>query len=93
MGFVVFMFATPFLNDTETSLWTSGCYYRYSQTVTVLKMCTKMAKADGIPSKESWFPEGKSFTLNVYGHAYRTIHALMVNVFEKERKSPEISAR
>lgn len=47
MDFILFMIFIPFLNDTEVSLMTSGCYCEYILTMAILKMCTKMAKIYG----------------------------------------------
>lgn len=50
MDFVFFMIFIPFLNDTDVSLMTSGCYWEYIVTMAILKMCLKMVKIYGIPS-------------------------------------------
>lgn len=50
MDFILFMFSIPFLNDIEIYLLTSGCSCVYILTLTILKMCAKMATTYGIPS-------------------------------------------
>lgn len=50
MGFILFMLSIPFLNGVEISLLTCGCYCVDILTLTILKMCAKMANISGLPS-------------------------------------------
>lgn len=66
MGFILFMLSIPFLHGIEVSLLTSGCNCEYTLTMSVLRMCTVMAKMYGIPSsmRNFCFPKRETHLLS-----------------------------